>query len=219
MITLFLQNNNLFLFPHSWLKIPCFCDIILMKYYAVRIVTFRKGFIMSRDKNERFIILLISLACLGLTVESILAGWEFWVPPLIIIGTISLWFMNITGNPEYKIRKITYFIFAALTVFFHGIHETSFFDIALIISLVMIAYSFFDEVYMINIFLTEFVILIGIQLLLAYTNRSIEFDFMVISRIILHLSAVGLLYFCCVKSINDRAEKNVFEEDTLERID
>ena len=174
---------------------------------------------MNRTRNERFIILLVSLACMGLTVESILVGWEFWVPPLIIVGTLSLWVMNILGSPAYEIRKIAYFVYAMLAAFFHGVHETSFFDIALIIVLVMAAYSFFDDIYMMNLLLTEFIILMGIQLLVFVRGTGTELDSLEISRLILHIAVVCLIYFCCVKSINDRAEKRRSEEEKDARIE
>ena len=174
---------------------------------------------MEHTKNERFIILLVSLACIGLTVESLLMDWEFWVPPLIIIGTIFLWIMQITEKPEYGIRKVVYLVYAMLTAFYHGVHETSFYDIVVVIVLVMIAYSFFDTVYMMNLILAEYFILLGIQILLALQSSYIVFDDLNISRIILHVAAVSLVYFSCVKSINDRAEMSRSEAEKDDRIE
>ena len=79
-----------------------------------------------RDRTENFIVLLVSLACIGLTAESVLMDWEFWVPPLILIGTVFLWVMDLSKIPEYSIRKGYYLVYAMLAVFFHGVHETSF---------------------------------------------------------------------------------------------
>ena len=162
---------------------------------------------MKQTGNERFIILLVSLTCIGLTVESILVGWEFWVPPLIITGTIGLWVMHITKTPEYNIRKVLYFVYAMLAVFYHGVHETSFFDVAVIFLLVLVTFSFFDSVMMMNLFLVEYCIIMGIQFYLAKRSGSVVFDELNISRIILHVCVVALIYFNCTKSINDHAEK------------
>ena len=162
---------------------------------------------MKQTGNERFIILLVSLTCIGLTVESILVGWEFWVPPLIVAGTIGLWVMHITKTPEYNIRKVLYFVYAMLAVFYHGVHETSFFDVAIIIMLVLVTFSFFDSVMMMNLVLAEYVIIMGIQFYLARNGSSVVFDELTISRVVLHVCVVALIYFNCTKSINDRAEK------------
>ncbi len=174
---------------------------------------------MNRRKTENFIILLISLACFGLSVESVLMGWEFWVPPLIIIGTIALWIMNLTGKVPIGIRRVFYLIYAMLALFYHGIRETSFFDVSIVIVLVMVVYSFFDQVYMINLFLMEYVIILVIQFVLAINLQSVDFDALNISRVILHAAIVALIYFCCVKSINDRveiAESEKSKEDMIE---
>ena len=45
------------------------------------------------EKNERLLLMLISPGGLGLAAVSILMGWEFWVPPLIVIATVGLWIM------------------------------------------------------------------------------------------------------------------------------
>ena len=99
---------------------------------------------MAQRNNERFIIILVSLACIGLTIESIVMGWEFWVPPLIMAGTVSLWVMCLTDKPEYNVRKSFYLSYAMMAIFYHGVHETSFFDVAIVAVLVLFAFSFMD---------------------------------------------------------------------------
>ena len=131
---------------------------------------------MEQKKNESFIILLVSLSCIGLTVESILLGWEFWVPPLIIIGTVFLWILNLSERTDYRIRRAYYLIYAMLATFFHGVHESSFFDVALVVILVMVGYSFFDRVYMMNLILAEYVVIMIIQFMLSANSKSIEFN-------------------------------------------
>ncbi len=161
---------------------------------------------MNPRKNENFIILLVSIACIGLTVESIMMGWEFWVPPLIIIGTIGLWVMNLSGKPEFEIRQILYMVYAMLTVLFHGVHETSLFDCSIVMVLVMIAFSFFGKTYMMNAFAFEYVCIMVLQLVSAGMKKSVEFDGLNISRVILHVIIVTFIYFCCSRSIRDKAE-------------
>ncbi len=174
---------------------------------------------MDQAKNEKFIILLVSLACIGLTVESIILGWEFWVPPLIIIGTIMLWIMNLSGKPELKMRTWYYLTYAMLATFFHGVHDTSFFDVPLVVILVMVGFSFFEKVYMMNLFLVEYVIIMAIQFVLVSKGDSVGFDMLNISRVILHVTIVVLIYFCCVKMINNRIESRESEEEKDRRIE
>ncbi len=177
---------------------------------------------MNQNTNERFTILLISLTCMGLTVESILLGWEFWVPPLIIAGAIGLWVMDITKNPDYKVRKVAYLFYAMLAVFYHGVHAESFLDIAIVIVLVMVAYSFFGDAYMINIFFAEYLVVFCIQMYLAIKGREVAFDALDISRTILHVIIVILVYLSCVRLIDDRNEMMFSireKDDRIEAVD
>ena len=85
---------------------------------------------------------MISLGGIGLAVVSVLMGWEFWVPPLLVIAVVFLWFMHITEQPSPGIRKVCYFLYAVLAVFYHGVHDTSMFDISVVILLAMAGFSF-----------------------------------------------------------------------------
>ena len=168
---------------------------------------------MNQTNNERFIILLVSLACIGISVESLLMGWELWVPPLLVLGAIFLWGMHITGNPEYNVRKVGYFFYAMFLVFFHGVHESSFNDIVIVIVFVMVVYSLLDSVYMMNLFLAEYFIVLIIQLFLALNVEKIIFDVLIISRLVLYNIIVLLVYFSSVRAIGDRLERKLSEEE------
>ena len=174
---------------------------------------------MKQTVNERFIILLVSIACLGLSIESIMIGWEFWVPPLIIIGIICLWFMQISGKPEFGLRKVLYCAFIMLAIFYHGVHSTSFFDVALIAVLSLITFSLFDSVIMMNVILFEYIVLLIIQIFLNSYTKEIVFDELNISRVILHICVVGLVYFDCVKSIHDHSDRKKSEEEKDAKIE
>ncbi len=173
---------------------------------------------MDRTKNEKFIILLATLACIGLSVESIVMGWEFWVPPLILAGAVSLWVMDLSGHVPAGIRKAYYLVYAMLALFYHGVHETSFFDVALVFMLVMASYSLLDHIYMMNLFLLEYVVVMVIQFILAYRNDTFTLGTLEISRVILHVMAVVLVYFTCIRSINGRAEAENIDKEKEERI-
>ncbi|MBR6238015.1 MAG: response regulator [Lachnospiraceae bacterium] len=174
---------------------------------------------MNQTKTERFIIILVSLTCIGLTLESILMGWEFWVPPIIILGTVSLWVMTLTEKPDYSVREVYYFIYAMFTALYHGVHETSFFDIALVIVLVMVGFSFFNHIYMMNMTLIEFFILLAVQFVLSYKGGERVYDALTISRICLHCVIVLLVYFSCTKAITDRNEAKIIDREKDERIE
>ncbi len=177
---------------------------------------------MRQRRTENFIIVLVSIACIGITIESILMGWEFWVPPIIILGTCSLWIMNMFEKPDYGYRKVYYLAYAMIVVFFHGVHETSFFDVAIVISMVMVAYSFFDDAYMMNLLLAEYLSIMLVQFILLSQDDTNSMDTLGVSRIILHILTVLLVFFCCVRMVIERredAQDVATKDEMIERYD
>ncbi|MCR5011878.1 MAG: response regulator [Lachnospiraceae bacterium] len=174
---------------------------------------------MDQKKNERFLLTLLTPGGIGLAVVSILMGWEFWVPPLLIIAAVFLWIMHITEQPSPVIRKVCYFLYAVLAVFYHGVHETSMFDISVVILLAMAGFSFLNSIYMLNTFLAEFSILLFIQIVLAVSHSTYDFDKLDNARIVLHICVVLLVYYCCVRIVKDRAERIKSEAEKDDRIE
>ena len=159
---------------------------------------------MKQRRTENFILLLVSLACLGLSAESVLLGWEFWVPPIIIIYTALIWIMNITERPHYDIRKVCYLAYAVFALLYHGVHATSFFDLAIVASAGIMGYAFFNDRYMLNIFLGEYITLVFVQIYYVQKETDIDYSPLNISRIVLHFMIVLIVYLCSMRGIEDR---------------
>ena len=174
---------------------------------------------MENERNERFIILVLTFASVGLSLVNILMKWEFWMPPVIIIGVVLLWLMHVTETPEYNLRMLAFFLYALLIVFYHGVHTTSFFDISMVAALAMVIFSFLNKLFMMNIFLLEYAVLILIQLTLLGKDSIIFSDRLSISRLLLHMAIVGMVYFSCNKAITDRKERDETDRERVERLE
>ncbi|MCR5417523.1 MAG: response regulator [Lachnospiraceae bacterium] len=174
---------------------------------------------MNQTKNEKYILLLVSLACVGVVLESYLLGWEFWVPPLILVGGLTLWAMQLLDRPNYALRKYFFMLFAVLTVFFHGVHGTSFFDVSIVSILAMVAFSMLGQAGMIHLFYAEFYIVLAIQFVLAFKEKSVVFDSLNTSRIILHIVIETLIYFTCLRIIANRRELSDAVEENDEKLE
>ncbi len=161
---------------------------------------------MNRINNEKFIILVATIASVGLIIENVLMGWEFWVPAVVLAGVVSLWMLNLSEKIDYDIRKIFYFSYAVLLAFYHGIHASSFFDVALVTILVMTTYSILNTEYMMNILLLEFFVIWSIHFINLPGGDPLVYDKFNVSRMLLHTAIVLLVYFICVRTINDRIE-------------
>ena len=177
---------------------------------------------MYQKNDEKFILFLISLASVGLVIEIVLMNWEFWVPSVVIVSTVTLWGISLSDRVDYGISKLFYFGYAALLVFYHGVHKSSLFDIALVVVLVMASYSILNELYMMHLLLVEFFILLFIQMINLPGGEPMVIDRFNISRLLLHISIVLLVYYLSVRSINERKddeEKNRIREERIEAND
>lgn len=174
---------------------------------------------MNQSKNENFIVLLVSLVCICLMAEGMFQKWEFWVPPLILIGTISLWGIVLSEKVEFAVRKVYDLLYVMLVVFFYSIHSASLFDIAIVMTLVMVAFSLFDHIYMLNLLLAEYVVIMVVQFILATREQDMRLDAVELSRIMLHMVIVALVYSVCVRTISDRMEKEEADRYNQERVE
>ena len=158
----------------------------------------------SKTSVHLALMILITVSSTGLVIESISEGWEFWVPPLLIVGLIASWGMHLFQYSTADFRENFYLVFAALATLFHGVHETSFFDLVVVSSLMLVAFSMINKVGYLNCILLEFFSLIILNLIMAIRGNSIEFNSLVISRIILHIVVELCIYYVCIQVIRQR---------------
>mgnify|MGYP002861977426 CR=1 FL=1 len=170
---------------------------------------------MNRSRADRFILMVVTIACGAFVAESILMRWEFWVPPLLVAGLGALWGIHISQRSTEKYRAEFNFVYTALLVFFHGVHETSFFDVSLVIMLFMAVFSLLDRYFVLNVILIEYAVIMAIQMFLALTGSAFVFDKLQISRIFLHIGVVIGMYFLCRLTIKNRlySEERLKEKD------
>ncbi len=177
---------------------------------------------MSQKNDEKFIMLIITLASVGLILEIILRGWELWVPSFIIIGMVTLWGLNLSDRIDNDIRKLFYYLYVVMLILYHGIHKSSFFDIALTTILAIMTFSTLNKVYMLNIFLIEYLIIMFVHLINLPGGEPIEFNKLNASRILLHVAIVLLVYYMSVRAINNRLddeEENRIREESIRQND
>ena len=161
---------------------------------------------MNQKNNEKLIVMVVSLGSVGLIVENILLGWEFWVPFVIFAALVAIWAVNPSEKVDDDVRKLFYFAMALLLLFYHGIHSTSFFDAALATVLVMVTYSGLNKIYMMNALLLEFFAVWMIQFVGLAGGEPLVYDRLTVYRILLHAAIVVLVYLITVRFIQNRLE-------------
>lgn len=168
---------------------------------------------MERIKVDRRILLVETLGAIAFIAETIALKWEFWAIPLIVLGIIALWYIHVTQRMTAEFRLVLYFIFAVVQVFFHGVHETSTFDIAVVSMLFMITFSLVDKMYILNVILVEYFALVAIQIYIHYGMDLREIDNLYISRFLLHIGAFTCMYiFSRISVVNRNLDKSKLEK-------
>lgn len=151
------------------------------------------------NRTNRHIIVngIITISVLGLIIESIFEGWEFWVPPLLFAGIVLMWFLHITEAVSERFREDACLLFALTASFFHGVHEDSFFDVVIITLLILITFTLFLRNILLNLTLAEYFIVMSIQFGMAIRTDSHFLNGLNISRCVLHVAAALCAYFAC----------------------
>ncbi|WP_026515912.1 hybrid sensor histidine kinase/response regulator [Butyrivibrio sp. MC2021] len=165
------------------------------------------------DRMHNVVLIIITVASLGAVVESITQGWEFWVPPLIFVGLASGWIIHVTHYGKSTLREHYYLIFCMLVSFFHGVHESSFFDVVVISLLLMLTITLFGHREYLILILVEYFLLMILQLFLAIKGKTMEFNALLISRIFLHC----FVEVCAFRVLSVIIRKTSKNEEALER--
>ena len=91
--------------------------------------------------SQMMILISYTIFTLILTGESILLGWEAWAVILILFGVFFSWIIHIQQKIPETNRIWIYSILMMATFFFYGSHATSTFDLATVMTAVIILYT------------------------------------------------------------------------------
>lgn len=135
------------------------------------------------------ILLSYTIFIFVLTGEALLLGWEVGAVMLLWLGLAASWIIHIMGKIPETIRLWLYFTLMMLAFFFYGIHDTSFYDLAPVMTVLIIVYSATETYSIIRLcavtyYLTmcyDFVFVLG---------SSLELTAPVMIRILFHLILV-----------------------------
>ena len=157
-------------------------------------------------KDELFetshLIILISYTVLAaiLIAESLLMGWEKWALLIIFFGVILSWFLHIAHKGTDYQRMWVYTLLTMGSFFFYGIHETSTFDLAVVISAIMMLYTITAVKYFITLCQITYYLTMAYALVQMILN-DFQFDSLTISRTAMHFVMVTLVGFFARKII------------------
>ena len=148
---------------------------------------------MYEQEKQKSTHLLILICCtifvLVLSAEAILLGWESSAIVLLYAGIIVSWTIHITGKIPESVCLWIYLGLSMLAFFFYGIHETSIFDMAPVMLMVMLIYSTAERYSVISICVMVYFLTMWYDFFFVL-DRSVELTPLFVSRILLHFALV-----------------------------
>ena len=154
--------------------------------------------------KERLMISIATMTGIACSVQGYFGGWEFWVPGVVFVWTILLWWLHVTQKTERDVRLILYYVYSAFLIFFHGIHETSLFDVSVAFSLFLVTVALADKAYLLNLGLLEYTVIMLIQFYYLYKNPGDDLNSFAIMRVVFHIVTIVAVYTLTRLSVNGR---------------
>ncbi len=167
---------------------------------------------MDDIKKERLVISVSTLAGIACIIQNFVCGWDFWVPVPVTVILITLWWFHFTEKPDINIRINLCFAFSAFLVFYHGIHESSLYEVSVATALFLVSFMIFDRILLLDIIFAEYAVIMTIQLVfLSGSNAFI--DNMTRTKIGFHIFVtVSLFLFCRITVKRNLAEKEAIQK-------
>ena len=161
----------------------------------------------ARQERNEYVIFVLTLsygACaFGLILESIIVGWESWAIPFLVASTIFAWWIHLTHpfNEKGRVYALAS-VFYAIT-FYQGVHESSLFDVSLLICFVFFMFSLADELRVYDVGLIVYFGTIIYQIV-VHQGLEIFTNALTLSRMLLHILIVILSARFAKSMINGR---------------
>ncbi|MCR5451432.1 MAG: response regulator [Lachnospiraceae bacterium] len=151
----------------------------------------------DRIRTDLIVIIVTTIVGIFLITESIVFGWEYWVPYLFSIGIIVMWIMLITGYKDNIFRENICLSYAAVGLFFHGVNQTADFDISVLTCVFLVVFSILGRRILINFLLLIYLLVAGINIGFLITEPLYKITFEDIFEVAFHVLGVVIVYNIC----------------------
>lgn len=135
------------------------------------------------------VLLCYTIFTLVLTGESLLLGWDIGAVMLLLAGLAACWVFHITGKIPEDTRLWVYVVLTMLAFFFYGIHDTSIYDMAPVMIVVIIMYISTEKYRIINLCMGAYFFTMFYDLVFV-AGKTMEYTPLMITRTLLHLMLV-----------------------------
>ena len=142
--------------------------------------------------SHMMMILSYTIFSLILIGEIFVMNWEKWAIFLIAGGVIVSWYMHIKQIGQDSLRPWIISILMMATFFFYGSHTTSTYDLAIVISVVMLLYTMTGIPSLVTLCQVSYYLTMTYALFCLYVEGE-QFDPLLISRTMLHFAMVTMV--------------------------
>ncbi|MBO6230954.1 MAG: response regulator [Ruminiclostridium sp.] len=150
------------------------------------------------EKNELFqashltILLSFTIFCVILIGEAILLSWEKWALFLIVIAVVFSWAIHIRQIIPDKVRLWVYSCLMMAVFFFYGIHQTSTFDLATVMTAVIILYTMTGIKSLVMLCQITFFVTMAYDIAVMIRD-GVQFDVLTVTRLLLHVGMIVMV--------------------------
>ena len=181
-----------------------------------------KGYFMYETEKQRenhlIVLLVYTFFSLILTGESLLLGWEVGAIVLLLTALIGSWVIYITDMVSGGMRLWLYFALTMISCFFYGIHQTSVFDLAPLMILIMILFSVTEKSSIIRLCVITYYLTMCYDFIFVL-KHAIELTTLTVTRTLLHLGLV-LVSGCLVNLVlKRRKSERVYSDKKIEKLE
>ena len=128
-----------------------------------------------------------------LIVEALLMGWEKWVLVLFAFSIFGCWRLLLNHKAPTYLRIWIYALLMMACFFFYGVHLTSTYDLAIVMSAIIILYILTGMRVMITMCQITYYITMAYSIVMMIIEKTTEFDVLVISRTVMHCAMIFMI--------------------------
>lgn len=172
----------------------------------------------KQRENHLIVLLVYTFFSLILTGESLLLGWEVGAIVLLLTALIGSWVIYITDMVSGGMRLWLYFALTMISCFFYGIHQTSVFDLAPLMILIMILFSITEKSSIIRLCVITYYLTMCYDFIFVL-NHAIELTALTVTRTLLHLGLVLVSGYLVNLVLKRRKSERVYSDKKIEKLE
>ena len=153
----------------------------------------------GRDDNTELaqnstLIILITFTAFAfiLITEALLLHWEKWALVLIGLGVMACWIIHVRNSMSNYAKIWVYSVIMMASYFFYGVHDTSTFDLAIVMAVLVVFYTMAGIKGLIS--LCQFTYYATMTYEIIYMIiKDVDFDVLMVSRLLLHFALIFMI--------------------------